>query len=145
MARPEFELPSEEAWQEFLEELAEGGKLSLLAKKHLGTNRSTLWFWRQRNPERNAEIKAAIAAKCELYDEQLEEIADRPDDGDNNVKQGRDKIRIDFRMNYLKAHSPNWKPKTEVDVTTKGEKLTNGIDELGRRAILAAAEQISSE
>jgi len=98
-------------------------------------------------PKRLEKFKEYRKLKCEYIKDRNELLADGPEDSkdDSTVLQNRNKMQIDHGEKYLKAYDPDWKPRTEVDVTSKGEKLTNGIDELGRRAILAAAEELSAQ
>lgn len=137
--------PTEEEWAAVLEEYVAGRTgIDKLVKERFGVSYYAFIAWRRRTPGKDDEFFAAYKTKAELYMDQMQAIADGPEDegADNGVRQNRDKIRLDFREKWLKAFDKHWQARQEVDITSKGERI-GGIDELGRRAILAAADELN--
>jgi hypothetical protein len=118
-----WEGPTDEQWSEILNRTSgyNFGARNYISKK-LGISYDTFLRWRERNPEKDAEFRTALRARAERYMFDLEGIADNVDDdgnpkADNPVIQGRNKIQIDFRLNYLKAFNNDFKPKQDINVT----------------------------
>ena len=118
-----WEGPTDEQWAEILATASgEGYGVQFYVKTRLKIAYDTFLAWRRRNPEKEEEFQLALQARAERYMFELEPIADNVDkDGnekdDNQIVQGRAKIRIDYRLNYLKAFNNHFKPKQDINVT----------------------------
>jgi hypothetical protein len=95
-----------------------------------GVNESTVWRWKQKYPELEAEIQKVNGSNCDLVEGTLLHLA-----------ISGDMAAIQF---YLKNMRPEkWREKKELDVrTTEGTQLNYSAEEIDRLANLPQEEKL---
>lgn len=143
-----WEGPTQEQWDDLLARMASGENATRIVDAEWEVTWNTFWRWRNENGKQE-EFEQAIRARVESMQFEILDIADdqesdvyKDEDGkeitNHNVIQ-RAKLRVDTRFKVMQSLDARFKPKSELDVTSKGEQIAQPMDE---EAILIASEVI---
>lgn len=90
-------------------------------------------------PDLMAKIDHAREFRADMWADEIVTIGD-----DKEMPYHQRLTAIDARKWQASKLVPRYKSRTEVDVTSKGERIGQ-VDDVARRAILAAAQEIQSD
>lgn len=110
------------------ERISEGESLRAILRDKYAINRQTFFNWINKYPEFIDQYARACEIRADIIFDEIVEISDHSDEDHtpftgSNVIQ-RDRLRVDARKWVIARMNPKkYGEKSEVDLTSKGEKL----------------------